>query len=83
MTTEYCPGTDYQSPHQTLLDHVNGCVVCTSCSRVLEEGLSYNELYSKKALEQKPKIGCPRTPPATPPGNDAQCPCLSSMSLLH
>ena len=56
MSTEYCPGTDYQSPHQTLLDHGNGCVVCTSCSRVLEEGLSYNELYSKKALEQKPNI---------------------------
>ena len=53
MTDQLCSGMDYQSPHQTILDHSSACIICTTCGRVLEEGLSYSELHLKKVPEQK------------------------------
>ena len=38
MYQDFCPNTDYQKPHQTILDHASACIVCTTCGRVLEEG---------------------------------------------
>ena len=53
MTSKYCSALDYLGPHQILLDHVNGCNICTACARVLDEGLSYAELHLKTVPEQR------------------------------
>ena len=53
MTGKYCSAFDYLAPHQILLDHVNGCNVCTTCGRILDEGLSYAELHLKKVPERR------------------------------
>ena len=61
MYQDFCPNTDYQKPHQTILDHASACIVCTTCGRVLEEGLTYNELHAKIEPEQKSNILLPKT----------------------
>ena len=59
MTGKYCSAIDYLAPHQTLLDHVNGCNVCTVCGCVLDEGLSYTELHLKKVPDQRTASNVP------------------------
>ena len=53
MTGKYCSAFEYLAPHQTLLDHINGCNVCTACGLVLDEGLGHTELHLKKVPEER------------------------------
>ena len=46
MTGKYCSAVDYLAPHQTLLDHVNGCNVCTVCGCVLDDDVGGVQFYS-------------------------------------
>lgn len=53
VSSNLCSGSDYSSPHQTLLDHTTGTLVCTSCAHVLQEGLSYEEFHLNKYHSQQ------------------------------
>ena len=44
-SSNLCSGSDYSSPHQPLIDHSTGTLVCTSCAHVLQEGLTYDEIH--------------------------------------
>ena len=41
---DFCSGSDF-FVHQPVIDHRNGVLVCTACARVIQDTLTYDEIY--------------------------------------
>ena len=52
-SSNLCSGSDYSSPHQPLIDHSTGTLVCTLCAHVLQEGLTYDEIHLNLCQSQQ------------------------------
>lgn len=53
VSSNLCSGSDFSLPHQALIDHSTGTLVCTLCAHVLQEGLSYEEIHLNKCQSQQ------------------------------
>lgn len=44
LRNDFCSGSDF-FVHQLVIDHRNGSLVCTACARVMQDTLTYDEIY--------------------------------------